>query len=48
MNDYELETFELIIELYDNNHFFVNQLIATQSLVLSPAQLLEELTSRVT
>ena len=35
MNDYELETFELIIELYDNNNFLWNQLIGQYSIGLS-------------
>jgi hypothetical protein len=35
MNDYELETFEMIIELYDHNQFFLNQLIGQYSIGLS-------------
>lgn len=35
MNDFELETFELIIELYDHNAIFQNELIGVYSIGLS-------------
>ena len=35
MNEYELETFELIIELYDHNPIFQNELIGQYSIGLS-------------
>ena len=35
MNTYELETFEMVIELYDHNAVFVNELIGIYSVGLS-------------
>ena len=35
MNQYELETFELIIEVYDYNALFANELIGMYSIGLS-------------
>ncbi len=35
MNDYELETFELIVEVYDENTVMSNKLIGKQSVGLS-------------
>ena len=35
MNQYELETFELILELYDHNAIFQNELIGQYSIGLS-------------
>ena len=35
MNQYELETFELILELYDHNAIFANELIGQYSIGLS-------------
>jgi hypothetical protein len=35
MNQYELETFELILEVYDHDPIFTNQLIGMYSIGLS-------------